>query len=569
MRTVFNGFTAQLSRFLHLNGQSRAVYILTLVCLVVVLFPCREVQCSTYYVDFSSGNDDQSGLSATSPFKHCPGDVNAGGVAASTNLLPGDTVRFKGGVKYVLGKILLKWSGKPGEPITYDGATWGGARAVLTDNYGRNNTSAFQGEKVVRNVRINGFEFFAIGGAPQLPPDQGKPVPRNPGIGIDLRNGCENISIENCYFHELGYWFNKKPMEGNSISGGGIIVIDCRNMNVSNCEFSRVSVGCEFIARDSISGLTVSNCSFHDSLRWCIDIAPASSSAKIDDVNIHDCRFYDYHHFDKEYWSGYGEWPHTDGIFYRCDFGGVSFGYNVNFYNNVFYQTVRNGGGTASIYITEGPSANVFNNVFMHSGKGRTVYLMGGRMPGSPNPQIVNIVNNTFYESYQAAIYIGDNGKRPVETVNVKNNVFYDAMEGSGNNFIICIDSRFEDQGWSFDHNCYYSKNTDGHFIKWGDGPVNGGMAAMKAHGWEANGIAVDPLFVDISHGLGAKCYLNDLRLRPASPARNKGACLGQKYQLDKDGFSRPAGGNWDMGAFAYRDLGKIPPPTGLRILSK
>ena len=73
---------------------------------------------TTYYIDFDTGSDVNSGLSSLEPFKHCPGDDNATGVPAVVSLSPGDSVLFKGGVFYH-GTITCNWSGSAGNPITY------------------------------------------------------------------------------------------------------------------------------------------------------------------------------------------------------------------------------------------------------------------------------------------------------------------------------------------------------------------------------------------------------------------------------------------------------------------
>jgi len=88
---------------------------------------------ATYYVDFAGGSDAAMGTSAEAPWKHSPGDPKAEGNAAKTDLKPGDTVRFKGGVPY-RGSVICKWSGEEGKSITFDGnvdGKWGGGRAVI------------------------------------------------------------------------------------------------------------------------------------------------------------------------------------------------------------------------------------------------------------------------------------------------------------------------------------------------------------------------------------------------------------------------------------------------------
>lgn len=81
---------------------------------------------ATYYIDFDGGNNASAGTSTGAAWKHCPGDANATGVAASTTPAAGDRIQFKPGVRYY-GKIALKSSGNSGAQIVYDGsaAGWG------------------------------------------------------------------------------------------------------------------------------------------------------------------------------------------------------------------------------------------------------------------------------------------------------------------------------------------------------------------------------------------------------------------------------------------------------------
>lgn len=88
----------------------------------------------TYYVDYAGGLDSNAGTSAAAPFKRCPGDAAATGTALATTLSAGDKVVFKGGVEYPV-ELLLKWSGAPGNPITFDGntaGTFGTGPAIFT-----------------------------------------------------------------------------------------------------------------------------------------------------------------------------------------------------------------------------------------------------------------------------------------------------------------------------------------------------------------------------------------------------------------------------------------------------
>jgi parallel beta-helix repeat protein len=85
---------------------------------------------TTYYVDFASGNDSNSGTSISRPWKRAPGDPLATGTAAAATLVGGDTVRFRGGVSY-RGSIKMKFSGDPGAPILYAGTGFGTGNAII------------------------------------------------------------------------------------------------------------------------------------------------------------------------------------------------------------------------------------------------------------------------------------------------------------------------------------------------------------------------------------------------------------------------------------------------------
>ncbi len=146
MTKQYEVFDVQGSRLRSFLQGSLRVSILIIGALVFAI----RCSAASYYVDYSSGADGNSGTSTSSPWQHCPGDPAATGTAGSTPLNPGDTVFFKGGVQYVLTGngnpvyqtgIGLNWSGAAGQPITYDGnsaGTWGTGRAILTDNYSTN-----------------------------------------------------------------------------------------------------------------------------------------------------------------------------------------------------------------------------------------------------------------------------------------------------------------------------------------------------------------------------------------------------------------------------------------------
>lgn len=84
-----------------------------------------------YYVDFTGGDDGNDGLSPTTAWKHAPGDANfRSGTARLFTLNAGDTVRFRGGVRYQ-GSFMPRANGTAEAKVMLDGSSWGAARAII------------------------------------------------------------------------------------------------------------------------------------------------------------------------------------------------------------------------------------------------------------------------------------------------------------------------------------------------------------------------------------------------------------------------------------------------------
>jgi hypothetical protein len=545
---------------------------LKLTAFAVYLFTAIFLRAANYYVDYSAGNDSNAGTSTGAAWKHCPGDPAASGSASSTALGAGDTVFFKGGVTYVFTGstgIILKWNGTSNSPITYDGnsaGTWGSGRALMTDNYSGNNISAFEASTARSYITIKNFDIGPIGGAASLPSDGGSALAAKDGHGVTFYAGVTGGIVDNCVFHALGYWFNQKPMGAGSIGGSGVYVQNANGLKITNCDFTKMSVGLCMYHTAALVNVEISNCRFHDYIRWGIDFAATSTSGSMDHVNVHDCSFYDYYQFDQTSWKGYGEWPHTDGIFHRNDYTGATWGGDINFYNNTFSDSSNLAGGTASIYITEGPSANIYNNTFIYQGKGRTIYFYNSSTP--PAPQVVNIVNNTFLLDYTPGVDI-ESDSLSNTTITVKNNIFYDSHIGSGNNFCVYINTSNALSKVTFDYNIYKSFNfANGEFFNWASGIGEGGLALMQGHGWETHGQNVDPKLTVL--GTVLTPLVSNLNLLSGSPAAKAGVNLTSMgfpgLSSDKNGKARPSSGAWDVGAYSLGGTGTTLPPSNALI---
>lgn len=91
---------------------------------------CGSLMADTYYVDYASGDDGNSGKKPGEAWKHAPGDPAAEKRVASVTLGGGDVVQFRGGVVY-RGTVVVPASGEEGKPLVYKGTGWGDGRAIV------------------------------------------------------------------------------------------------------------------------------------------------------------------------------------------------------------------------------------------------------------------------------------------------------------------------------------------------------------------------------------------------------------------------------------------------------
>jgi len=513
-------------------------------------------------VDYADGSDAATGTSTGEAWQHCPGDYRATGTVVGTALTAGDTVIFKGDVAYDCTRtnancITLSWNGSADSPITYDGnsaGTWGTGKAVMTDNHhfypDGVGTTCFGATSSRSYLTFRNFEFAELGGSAALPSDPGYAITRNTGCGLNFAGGANNVTVQDCDFSELGYYWNAKPMNDSAISGIGIQTINGNGLTITNCDFTRVNMALEMFCSSTLTNLTVASCRFHNSIRWCVDLTTGSSSAKLGAISIRDCQFYNFGEFGEANWTGYGEWPHVDGILYRCDYAGTQYSTNtdatgINFYNNSFWDTNQvAGSGTACIYITGGSSCNAYNNTFVHTLKGRTIYL-NAVASGGTTPQTVRIYNNTFLENYQTKIDLAcASGATLASLVDIRNNLM---VEFHPSGYEIYTQVANPATNFICNNNLYFASNTvapfalnlaDKTWLQW----QAAGLDAAGKWGW--------PQLQDISYGTGWQCNLNDLRLQSGSPAIGAGIVLGGIFDADRNGVSR--GSSPDLGAYQY-----------------
>lgn len=289
-----------------------------LLGLVFLFTAYAQLSAAVFYVDYEEGSDANAGSSTWLSWKHCPGDPAASAVAAARTLVPGDVVLFRGGATYVLTGptgIILKSNGSANAPIVYaSGAKegWGSGLARFTDNNGGSAITAFSAPAVARYLEFRSLEFYRIGGAGVLPPDNGSPASARFGGGLAFANGVENVTVTDCTFRELGYWVNQKPMASSSLNGIGISAAPANNLKITQCRFSRVAFAVNLAAAAALSAVEIAKCSFEEAVVWPLHLPVGPNAAAATSVSFVESTTQPDITFVPGAWNGYGNVPATD-----------------------------------------------------------------------------------------------------------------------------------------------------------------------------------------------------------------------------------------------------------------
>jgi hypothetical protein len=519
--------------------------ILVFICMVMA----GMARGATYYIDFDSGIDTQTGTSTTTAWKHCPGDTNATGTPAAATLTAGDTVCFKGGVEYH-GSLVLEWSGAAGDPLVYNGnaaGTWGTGRAILDGEGLRYVTAMVSAPRTVTGKYITIHNFILQ--------DY-----RNTGFALSKSNA---ITIRNCKIWDLWDWEMAHCTE-DTVDGCGAMYIhghgcalsinDCEDVLADNIEITRVSHNGISIKGVS-NNIEIKNCDLHDYIHWQLDISPSTNKV-LSNLYIHDNVFRNVYHYSSYYWTstedekvnpGTGSNPHQDGIFIRNPTGGTMT--NIRIYNNSFYtdQVLMDVGSTALLYVSELRRTNgvdddihIYNNTFQY------MYAYDAVMLGFLYYGKIYVYNNTFHMQGRNALRITCGTDTALTEIHLRNNIFN--MESGtpirvGNSRTMqCLDS---------DHNLFCLGPGSRAATIVTPYTVYDSLAQWRSAGQDLHSISVgnagliDPRTIP-------EASLSNLGLLAGSPAINVGASLDGPYALARNGVVRPAGSGWDVGAYEY-----------------
>ena len=170
---------------------------------------------ATYYVDFASGADTNSGLSKDAPWQYAPGMNRCAFNCAVFALQPGDQVIFKGGVTWDASgfPMVVSASGASGNPIYYGvDQTWFAGNTWSRPVFDLCNSTWFVAPVLANSANFVTFDNLEIKN--EEVDNSGSWPPRS-SITV---NGGSNITIQNCYIHG---WSIQNPVIGSDYSPTG------------------------------------------------------------------------------------------------------------------------------------------------------------------------------------------------------------------------------------------------------------------------------------------------------------------------------------------------------------
>ena len=216
-----------------------------------LFFFAGNASATTYYVDYASGSDANSGTSNTAPWMHVPGMQGCSAVCAATAPKPADSFILKGGVTWPNASfpILWSWSGTSGNPIYigvdktwYAGSSW--TRPI------------FDAQDTVIGGTWNMFLHFVTSGVTSVAVDNiemkgitWNSVPTYGHLAYITTNTASHITLTNLYMHR---WTH------TGTGGDNLIVV----LGDTNSPYAAGSV-CDYCIIDGSDGSSDSGVAFY------------------------------------------------------------------------------------------------------------------------------------------------------------------------------------------------------------------------------------------------------------------------------------------------------------------
>jgi hypothetical protein len=565
-------------------------HLITILAALLVSIPAQSVE---YYIDYSGGDNNNDGLSESTPWKHHPWDpdIPSGTTAANAaaTLDRSSTNYFKKGVSYG-GRLFMRSDGtSAAEPLWITSKTgWGTGHAIISST----------------NVLSGAIFFYTSGGAPRkganyvfdsiVLQDLGGYADNDPvllqdctqqidgttvrgGVGISMTAGNENVTIRNVIFERIGQWRNSTPFSGiNSVTGVAINAAGTSNLVVQGCYFAAMKIGVSIKGSSAYSNrdILITNCYFNSNMVWQVDIGVNSGSTVFSNIVIVASTFNRINSFDRGNWNGCGgNPPHTDSIFLRSSQYISDYQTPVIIRNCNFFGDDRNSstGGTASVYVSEGPSVVIEGCVLSYPTMSNATITAGwpnaNILTGST--QYITIRQNTILGP-QDGIAVGRfTQTTKFRVIDVYNNLVV-RRTSDLEDACITLGMGGEEIYRTFDNNAYskilqgsstlthaYNSNADSSV------EARYTLAQHKANGYEPNSIYVTDPMLECGVGpFGQSVSTLSYRPLAGSPLIGAGMWVAD-LPPDQDGNARANPPT--IGAYEYTVITDPPAtPTGL-----
>jgi parallel beta-helix repeat protein len=513
--------------------------------LLIILLSSTSSFATTWYVNGTSGNDHNDGRSLTTAFRTPQHAANI--------TVPGDTVdllgKFGGGTSGI-APLVIRTSGTPGQPITYQSYYNGmtGPRAVIT---GTRALGAIQGSYPLSYITINDLEIvgwtgslsWAGASANYAASGTGWQASAYIGEGIFFGGGVggqtlHHITVTNCVVHDfpgggIALTYNDYATVSNNTvynnskyspwQTSGISLYALHNIDKSNATKNIVSGNTVYANANQIPTRLIN-------VITTTATAPAPAGATAISVASSTNTNYTMRVID----STSGAIAPGTYIYYYSGIGNNT----INLAGGtVTGSGVHNGDTIAFQYITDGEGIIIDNNTNSQTDNipyvGRTlitnnvVFNNGSAcIAASPGTNNVDVTFNTCYHNQTSNQNLGINASsefddRGTNGTNVYNNIF-DAIN--------TVPSVWDQSAGTttFENNLFY-----------------GGIAGHDFPG--SNNVLTNPEFINPSWNLA----IANFQLKLGSPAIDAG---NNAFTRTIDHFGNPglAGRTYDIGAFEF-----------------
>ena len=520
---------------------------------------------ATYYVDATGGNDSNSGIATTAPWKTIL-KVNNSSFSA------GDLILFKRGETW-REQLTVRWSGSAGTVITFGAYGATGAAPIINGSnlitpWTQSTGNVYQASLTTEPKQVfkDGVRLTLHDGA-------------TTGVGLNEWDWAANVLYVNVGGNPSGYTIEASQRNyGILIDSVNYITID--GLNIQKAQL-------DGIGNFTSTGNAITNSTIQYNYRYGINEWRATgtdtltisyntihhnggsgmepnnlSSSTISHNTIYNNDILDevqlYHAWGAgiklvgkctnntvEYNTIYLNGTGTNSSIDLQDRAGIWLDTvgpgNIVRYNLV-YSNLKYG-----IFIEDTDSSQVYYNVvYGHTENSGARGITVGR---SSNNNIV--YNNT---SYGNGVGLSCEGTYPTTSNDITGNIFKNNISVGNTRYQLMVYRGGENDGIYGSGNIYTYNNLgveSAGFIQWGFGVTKNTYSAWEtAYGGTTHSVQSDPLFVSK--------LTPDFHLQASSPAINAGTNVG----LTTDYAGNPIGGLPDIGAYEYTSLPPALPPA-------